>query len=165
MRSSSKLAWGDLRDARILFATVLGVGLLSKAPGTLASLAAVGAWWFWLSELRGIYQSAIILAVGAVAYYCIAATMRKRDVGDDPGITIDEVLGQWVALIAVPKIWYFVVFAFVAFRVLDILKPDPVGWADRKFKGPFGVLADDVMAGGLVVAVMHIGVFWFGIGV
>jgi phosphatidylglycerophosphatase A len=39
------------------------------------------------------------------------------------------------------------VTAFVAFRVLDIRKPGAVGWAERRFEGGFGVMADDVVAG------------------
>ena len=39
-----------------------------------------------------------------------------------------------------------VVAAFLFFRLFDITKPGPVGWADRK-GGAFGVMADDVIAG------------------
>jgi phosphatidylglycerophosphatase A len=45
------------------------------------------------------------------------------------------------------------VTAFVAFRLFDILKPGPVGWADRQ-EGAFGVMADDVIAGWLAAMVV-----------
>ena len=90
--------------------------------------------------------------------------MRKHGVGDDSAITIDEVLGQWVALIAIPKTWWLVLVAFIGFRVLDILKPDPVGWIETKFDGAAGVMLDDLIAGVLVVAVLHALIFWFGLG-
>ena len=90
--------------------------------------------------------------------------MRKHKLGDDGAITIDEVLGQWVALIAIPKIWWLVLAAFIGFRVLDILKPDPVGWVESKFDGASGVILDDIVAGALVVAVLHALIFWFGLG-
>ena len=38
------------------------------------------------------------------------------------------------------------VLAFVGFRLLDIVKPGPVGWADRQ-PGAFGIMADDILAG------------------
>ena len=91
--------------------------------------------------------------------------MRKHGTGDDSAITIDEVLGQWVALIAMPKTWWLVLSAFIAFRVLDILKPDPVGWVESKFDGAMGVILDDIVAGALVVAVLHALIFWFGLAV
>lgn len=162
---ASQLTWRSLSDVRVVFSTTLGLGFVRYAPGTVASLAAVLIWWFWLSELRGFYQSGIIIALGAVAFYCVGATMHKHAIGDDGAITIDEVLGQWVALIAIPKTWWLVLAAFIAFRILDVLKPDPVGWVESRFEGALGVLLDDIVAGALVVAVLHALIFWFGLGV
>jgi phosphatidylglycerophosphatase A len=46
------------------------------------------------------------------------------------------------------------VTGFVTFRVLDIWKPGPVGWAERHFEGGAGVVADDVVAGALGALLM-----------
>jgi phosphatidylglycerophosphatase A len=46
-----------------------------------------------------------------------------------------------------------VLLAFLLFRAFDILKPGPVGWADRR-KGAFGVMLDDVVAGALAAGVI-----------
>lgn len=154
-----------MSDIRVILSATFGVGFIRFAPGTFASLLAVLIWWFWLSELRGFYQTGIIIAVGVIAFYCVESTMRKYGIGDDSAITIDEVLGQWVALIALPKTWWLVLAAFIGFRVLDILKPDPVGWIETKFDGALGVILDDIVAGALVVAVLHALIFWFEIGV
>lgn len=162
---ASQLTWRSLRDVRVIFSTVCGVGFVRYAPGTVASVVGVLVWWFWLSEFRGFYQTAIIIAIGAIALYCVSSTMRKHGIGDDSAITIDEVLGMWVALIAIPKTWWLVLAAFVGFRVLDILKPDPVGWIETKFDGALGVILDDIVAGALVVAVLHALIFWFGLGI
>ena len=124
-------------------------------PGTVVSAFTVVLWWFSLSELRGFAQLAIILASYPVAFILTHALIAKYRVEDDSAITIDEVLGQLIALIAIPKSIGWVLLAFVGFRVLDILKPDPVGWAERRFKGAFGILADDIVAGLVVVAVLH----------
>jgi phosphatidylglycerophosphatase A len=87
---------------------------------------------------------------------------RKQD---DGRIVIDEVAGQLVTLTPVLALtaaspdgaatiavagqtwWLLVVTAFVVFRLLDIWKPGPIGWAERRFKGGFGVMADDLLAG------------------
>ena len=76
---------------------------------------------------------------------------------DPPEIVIDEVAGQWIALWPVSlgasmtgsafwDLYPGVIAAFLFFRLFDITKPGPVGWADRK-GGAFGVMADDVIAG------------------
>ena len=43
-------------------------------------------------------------------------------------------------------LWPGWISAFVLFRLFDIWKPGPVGWADRK-SGPLGVMLDDIIAG------------------
>ncbi len=91
--------------------------------------------------------------------------MQTYRLGDDPAITIDELLGQWIALIAVPNIWWLVLVGIIGFRVLDIIKPEPIGWVERKTPGALGVLLDDLVAGVLVAAVLHLLVYWFGLGV
>ena len=40
----------------------------------------------------------------------------------------------------------------ILFRLLDIVKRGPVGWADKHFSGGFGVMIDDVSAGLMAVA-------------
>ena len=74
---------------------------------------------------------------------------------------IDEVAGQLITLAPVlfsgAKVagatffvwWGLVVTGFVVFRVLDIWKPGPVGWAERHFEGGLGVMADDLLAGAM----------------
>ena len=43
-------------------------------------------------------------------------------------------------------LWPGVLTAFVAFRLFDVWKPGPVGWADRRDDAT-GVMLDDVWAG------------------
>lgn len=146
-----------------MIATVFGVGLLRPAPGTWGSavglLLGVGlhmAGGFWL----------LLVATGAVTLLGFWAI--NQEVGnskDDPSeFVIDEVAGQWVALWPVSfgawmmgaDIWALypgLITAFVAFRVFDIFKPGPVGWADRQH-GAFGIMADDVIAGWLAAMVV-----------
>ena len=79
---------------------------------------------------------------------------------------IDEVAGQWVALfpvsygamfagVPITALWPGWVVGFLAFRLFDILKPGPVGWADRR-DDPLGVMLDDVIAGALAALVVAI---------
>ncbi|NNK79032.1 MAG: phosphatidylglycerophosphatase A, partial [Litoreibacter sp.] len=86
----------------------------------------------------------------------------------------DEVAGQWIALLPVSvgamhsgagfwALWPGVLTAFVMFRLFDIWKPGPVGWADRK-TGPVGVMLDDLIAGLLAaIVVMAAAAFSHGV--
>ncbi|HEY9150823.1 MAG TPA: phosphatidylglycerophosphatase A, partial [Gammaproteobacteria bacterium] len=47
----------------------------------------------------------------------------------------------------VPTGWPWVLAAFLLFRLLDIWKPWPIRWVDRRVGGGFGIMLDDVLAG------------------
>jgi phosphatidylglycerophosphatase A len=96
-----------------------------------------------------------------------AAGEAERAFGseDDGRIVIDEVVGQLLALaplfaLPAPSRTKFlaVVTGFVAFRAFDIAKPGPVRWAERRFEGGLGVMADDVVAGALAAGVVAAGI-------
>ena len=138
-------------------ASVLGVGFLRPGPGTWGSLASVLLAYGVLS-LGGpwllVVLTALVWALGlAVARRVIAET------GDhDPGwVVIDEVAGQWIALLPVAygaarmdapllALWPGWVAAFLLFRLFDIAKPWLAGRADRRGDA-FGLMMDDVWAG------------------
>ena len=157
-----------MTPARLL-ATVGGVGLLHPAPGTWGSLAALPLAWAlhvfggWIALIAGI---ALLLPLGAWAI--------GRMGGSDPDpseAVIDEVAGQWIALLPVSygalfaqadvlALWPGWVTAFAAFRLFDIWKPGPVGRLDRMHT-PWGVMLDDVAAGAMAaVTVIALAIFW-----
>ena len=62
-------------------------------------------------------------------------------------MVIDEIAGQCLALLALPRPgWAGAALAFALFRLLDVTKPGPIGWADRQ-GGAWGIMADDIIAG------------------
>lgn len=149
-------------------ATFAGVGLLKPAPGTWGSLAAIPC-GYALHVLGGF--PLLLLATGvaiAVGWWAAAQEERATGAHDPSEIVIDEVAGLWIALWplsaglwhAGADPWLFPwpgwVGAFVLFRVFDILKPGPVGWADRH-DGAFGVMLDDVIAGAIAAVLIAIG--------
>jgi phosphatidylglycerophosphatase A len=72
--------------------------------------------------------------------------MEKRH-GEDPSIvTIDELVGQWIALAAMPATLPVLLLAFVSFRFFDIAKPGPIDRVQR-LHGGWGIMADDLLAG------------------
>lgn len=65
----------------------------------------------------------------------------------DPGeIVIDEVAGQWLALLSAPLTPLAYALVFLLFRIFDICKPWPVRWADRQVPGGLGIMLDDLLA-------------------
>jgi phosphatidylglycerophosphatase A len=138
-----------------------GTGLSPKAPGTVGSLAAVALWWLLFADLSLPIQVGVIVS-GFMLGVWVSDWMIARTGIADPGFIVwDEFIGQWIALLLLPKtlLWYAVAFAL--FRLFDIVKRGPVGWADRRFKGGFGVMIDDVIAGLLAMACVQ-AVYRFG---
>ena len=139
--------------------TFFGAGNLRPAPGTWGSLAALPAAWLAASLLGATGFALATCAVFALGLWATEQATRGQADHDPSEIVIDEVAGQWVALIPVVvgaahagapllALWPGWIAAFVLFRLFDIWKPGPVGWADRKGDA-MGVMLDDVIAGAL----------------
>ena len=131
----------------ILLATWFGCGLLPIAPGTWGSIAALP--FAWLIHMK---IGPVGLAIAAIILFFVgvwAADIYAREVGEtDPSqVVIDEVVGLWMTLaLAAPLDPLFYAVGFLMFRICDILKPWPVGWADQRLKGGFGIMFDDLIA-------------------
>ena len=129
-----------------------GSGLSKKAPGTAGSLLALVLWW-WLMAEQPVWLQMGVIAVGFELGVRAGNWMIAKTGVKDPGYFVwDEFIGQWIALLLLPKTLMAYVLAFVLFRLFDIVKRGPVGWADRRFSGGFGVMIDDVFAGLLALA-------------
>lgn len=140
-----------------LLATFFGVGLLKPAPGTWGSLVAVLLGWVILRYLGFPALVLATLAVTLSGFWAVGIELRDRP-GDDPSeFVIDEVAGQWLALLfPAAAFWWrgwegFLPYpaplaAFVLFRLFDITKPWLVGRADRRHDAA-GVMLDDLWAG------------------
>jgi phosphatidylglycerophosphatase A len=131
----------------MLCATWFGCGLAPKAPGTVGSLGALPFAWAILSLGGWPWLAAAALAVTVLGTLATAAVLRRSGAKDPSFVVIDEVAGQWIALLPAGLDPVLFASAFVAFRLFDILKPWPVSWADQKVAGAWGVMLDDLIAG------------------
>jgi len=132
----------------LMFLTWFGAGFSFHAPGTIGSLNALpmAAGIAWLGGSRGLLLAAIIPFVLGMIY--TARYLRQEPNSADPQwIVIDEVVGLWIALAAVPLNFFWYVLGFGLFRLFDIWKPWPVRWADKNVPGALGIMLDDVLAG------------------
>lgn len=135
-------------------ATCGGVGKAPVAPGTWGSLAAIPLFLI-IRRLSWKGYLAVVAALAAVGIK--AADVAEQSWGKDPGqVVIDEVVGMLLTLLARPRGLKAIVAAFLVFRVLDVVKPPPVGTLDKGLKGGIGIMADDVAAGLIGAGVLEV---------
>lgn len=138
-------------------ATFFYVGHLRPAPGTWGSAAAIPVAWA-LHVLGGPWLlGAGVLISFALGWWATSRETKGKDDSDPSEIVIDEVAGQWLAFLPVSigaahvgvpltALYPGWIAAFVLFRLFDIWKPGPIGWADRRGDS-LGVMLDDILAG------------------
>lgn len=154
---------------RTCLSTMYGIGLIRIAPGTWGSLVAALLAYPILQLNFGFAW----LLLGAILFTILGTAnanryMRDRNTTHDPSeIVIDELVGQWLTFTMLHA-WLFLIagntatalrliaevsatplyfaLGFALFRLFDILKPWPISVADRRVKGGFGVMFDDIVA-------------------
>jgi phosphatidylglycerophosphatase A len=148
---------GEIMTLAKLIGTFMGVGYIRPAPGTWGSLAALPYGWL-LHVIGGLPLLLVGIVVGFLKGWWATAQMTKGSDDHDPSeIVVDEVIGQWIALIplsyaagsigiSILNMWPGWIAAFILFRLFDITKPWIIGWADRRGDA-LGVMLDDVIAG------------------
>ena len=141
-----------------LLATVGPVGKMRPAPGTWGSVFGLIT-GFGLASLSARALEIGILLV--IVFGTIAANHYQAKTGskDASEVVIDEVAGQWIALLVIPLDWLWAIGAFVLFRFFDITKIGPIGMVE-KWPGGAGVMADDVIAGVFAALCLWL-VHWF----
>jgi len=133
-------------------------GFIPFAPGTFGSLVAL---LFYL--IPGFENPTVLLFV--ISLFTVLGVLigNKFELvyGKDPKqCTIDEMVGLWISLIFIPKKIWFIVIAFVIWRVLDIIKPFPANVAE-KINGGMGIMLDDIIAAIYTLAIIHIIIYLF----
>lgn len=131
--------------------TGCGTGMIRPAPGTWGSL--LGLVLGYAMHRSGLGIPAFLVATAlltALSSWVIDRIEATTGIHDAPEIIVDEIVGQWLALIPVivlsPSLTLYGL-AFLLFRLFDVVKPWPIGWLDKKIAGGFGVIADDLAAG------------------
>lgn len=134
-------------SATALISTWFASGRCRPAPGTIGSLAAIP-----LGAVIGAAGGPIALCIAALALLWIGTKAAeqygaKSGEKDDQSIVVDEVVGIWIAAIPAEgdlRLW---LLAFLLFRFFDIVKIWPASFFDRRKKGAWDVMLDDVVAG------------------
>ena len=130
-------------------ATCAGLGTRVPAPGTFGTGIGMGLWLAtsrcgWALELQ------VLLLAGLLGLGVWASGRAERACGrHDPGaIIIDEIAAGVLTFVGVAPTLSAAVVGLCCNRVLDIVKPWPISRLQRLPRG-WGIMADDVAAGGL----------------
>ena len=117
---------------------IRSIGLLSVsargcrpvAPGTAGSALALLLWW-WLARLPMPWYLLLVLALSLAGVWICGSTSGQLGLHDPSAVVWDEWVGLWLALAGLPRRWWWGTAGFVVFRLFDVIKAGPVGWADH----------------------------------
>lgn len=137
------------------FALGFGSGLAPKAPGTFGTLFALGLWLF-ICHLSLSLQIVIIFFSFLAGIYFCKKTSEDLGVHDHGAIVWDEFVGFWLTMTFLPVGFFWLLLGFVVFRIMDVLKPWPISLLDKKVKGGFGIMIDDILAGFLAGIILFL---------
>jgi len=126
------------------------------ASGTV-TVVVVGLPLFACGSAWALRTQLVILVAMTVAAM-IVHQIGDRLLGekDSRKLVWDELVGFWIAVLAMPFTWQSAVLAVLIERALDIAKVPPAGWIERRWPGAWGVVGDDVVAGLYTCAAMHL---------
>jgi len=177
----------SLMDYLALSIATCGVGYLPLAPGTWGSLVGIGVYalvrgllmkvFFGVAAAHNFnllhiyygviaFELVVVFAIALAGTWAASRTERLSSRKDPGKVVIDEVVGQFIALIPVPfslgAAWWAAILAFILFRFFDIVKPYPARKLESLHEG-LGIMADDVVAGGYAAIVVAVAVVisWF----
>ena len=135
-------------------------GYIPIASGTFGSLAAIVLYFIPGFEKLEIIIPAIVLLF---VYGLFVSSKFEKVYGKDPAqCTVDEIVGTWIALLALPKTLLIILTSFLIWRSLDIIKPFPARTSE-KLPGGIGIMIDDVISGLYSLIIVHLIVYLFGV--
>lgn len=144
-----------------LLAFGLGTGAAPYAPGTVGTLLGIPLCWLLAQQELWVYLGVTVILFAIGVWIC-DRTSKDIGVHDHSGIVFDEVVGYLVTMVAVPVNLWTLLAGFLLFRLFDIVKPWPIRWMDKRVKGGFGIMIDDVLAGLFGLGCMWGGLYFFG---
>jgi phosphatidylglycerophosphatase A len=144
-RHFQKAGWLD--KCALMLATWFGAGLCPLAPGTAGTLAALPVFFLW-NNAPLISRVMILFFLTGMAVWAAGRCEISTQMRDPSVVVIDEVTGFLLTMVLLPFTWLTLCLGFVFFRIFDILKPFPIRFMEKRIKGGWGVVLDDLVAGG-----------------
>ena len=131
-----------------------GAGLAPVAPGTAGTLVAFPLWWLIGPAHGPLVLFAVLAFLFAAGVWACDVTGRHLGIADHGAMCWDEVVAFLLVLAIAPQTPAWQAAAFFLFRLFDVLKPPPIRQLERRMKGGFGVMFDDLLAAGYTLLVL-----------
>ena len=139
-----------------------GAGLSRFAPGTAGTLLGFPLYWAVAPYLSAVEMLLFIGVLFALGVWACGITGRSLGIADHGGMCWDEIVAFLLILEVAPAGLWWQVAAFFLFRIFDVVKPSPIRELERRMKGGFGVMFDDILAAGYtLLALAIIKRIWF----
>lgn len=123
-----------------------GAGLSPIAPGTAGTLAAFPLFWLFNYVLDPVKFFLLINVMFVAGIWACSVTGKTLGSHDHGGMVWDEITAFLLVLFLTPNNLIWQASGFLLFRLFDIIKPPPIGYYDKKLRGGFGVMFDDLLA-------------------
>jgi phosphatidylglycerophosphatase A len=136
-----------MRHAAHAIALGFGAGRAPFAPGTFGTLLAWPVGWA-LGGAHAAVAIGLVAALFVLGVWACGVTGRDLGAHDHGSMVWDEFVAFLLVLAVLPREIAWQSAGFVLFRALDIAKPLPIRWFERRYRGGFGVMFDDLLAAG-----------------
>lgn len=136
------------------FALGFGTGLAPAAPGTVGTLLAFPLYYLLLKVTSPFGVLVLVPFLFLFGVWACGRTGTAMGIADHGSMVWDEIVAFLLILAFTPDGLYWQLFAFFAFRAFDVFKPPPIRAAERKWKGGFGVMFDDILAAAYTLLLM-----------
>jgi len=157
--------------AKILI-TILGLGFIPLAPGTIGSIVGILFWLILIEFITPQMMCMFLVLVFFISWFFTEEYMKQENTSHDPSeVIIDELIGQWISLTPLLYLNYLnytlnnkeliklIFISFLLFRFFDIIKPWPINLIDRQVNS-LSILMDDVVAGLFASMCLFIYISW-----
>ena len=159
-----------IKKFNLFFLTLLNIGKIKYAPGTIASLMTCLLFLLLINIFNIIAIFLITLIIFFYSFVAINNSFDEFKTDDPQEIVIDEVIGQMLPLLAIPiyetlyplPLMYYCAAAFLSFRLFDVWKPYPISYVDNNIKGALGIMLDDILASVYSIVILSVIFFFLG---
>ena len=139
-----------------------GSGFSPFAPGTIGSFLAIPI-GFFMSRTTLSYRLLILGFLIVLGIYLCGRSASLFKNHDHSSIVFDEIVGMLIPLVFISFTFVNVLVCFCLFRFFDILKPWPICFFDSAFRGGFGIMIDDLVAGLLTLLIFLFCARWLDV--
>tara|TARA_B100001105_G_scaffold196209_1_gene160095 strand:+ start:21 stop:506 length:486 start_codon:yes stop_codon:yes gene_type:complete len=159
-----------IKKFNLFFCTLINVGKIKFASGTIASLITCLLFLLLINIFDILILFFCTIIIFFYSFVAINSSLDLFDTNDPHEIVVDEVVGQMLPLLAIPIYEtlylapkeYYCAAAFLLFRLFDIWKPFPINYVDNNTKGALGIMLDDILAGVYTIIALTIMFFFLG---